>query len=337
MQNFNIIGGGAWGTALAILAQQAGHATTLWAREPEVVQSVNSEHLNSMFLPNVKLDPAIKATLDIADAAKAEALLLAVPAQFLRLTLQALIPHLDANTPLVICAKGIELTSGALMSEVTKALTPDSPLAVLSGPTFAIEVAKGLPAAVTLACYDNAIGDRLCERLRTPKFRAYKSDDLIGAEIGGSVKNVLAIACGIIEGRGLGNNARAALITRGLMEMARLCIAKGGRPETLMGLSGIGDLMLTCNAMQSRNFSLGVELGHGQGLSNILNKRKSVAEGVDTASAISSLADKIGLDMPICRAVNAIVTGNTSIDEAISQLLARPVGTDSPLDVKSHF
>ena len=337
MQNFNIIGGGAWGTALAILAQQAGHATTLWAREPEVVHSVNSEHLNSMFLPNVKLDPAIKATLDIADAAKAEALLLAVPAQFLRLTLQALVPHLDANTPLVICAKGIELSSGALMSEVIKAVAPDSPLAVLSGPTFAIEVAKGLPAAVTLACYDNAIGDRLCERLRTPKFRAYKSDDLIGAEIGGSVKNVLAIACGIIEGRGLGNNARAALITRGLMEMARLCVAKGGRPQTLMGLSGIGDLMLTCNAMQSRNFSLGVELGHGQELSNILNKRKSVAEGIDTASAISSLADQIGLDMPICKAVNAIVTGNTSIDEAISQLLARPVGTDSPLDVKSHF
>ncbi len=268
----------------------------------------------------------------MAEAAKADALLLAVPAQYVRTTLNSLVPFLNAGTPVVICTKGIELATGALMSEVVASIIRDLPLAVLSGPTFAIEVARGHPTAVTLACENSALANQLGEALRTNTFRAYNSDDLIGAEIGGAIKNVLAIACGIVEGRGLGNNARAALITRGLVEMSRLCLAKGGKPETLMGLSGIGDLTLTCNAMQSRNFSLGVALGQGQTIGKILNERKTVAEGVDTASAVKKVADQLDLDMPICKAVDGIVNRNTEIHEEIAELLARPIGTDSPLD-----
>jgi glycerol-3-phosphate dehydrogenase (NAD(P)+) len=331
MKKINIIGGGAWGTALATVAKRAGRDVTLWAREADVADAINTQHRNTLFLPDVELDPGISATDDLATAAKADALLLVVPSQFLRTTCEALAPHVAKGTPLVICAKGIEMATGALMNEVAEAALPGRPLAALSGPTFAIEVARELPTGVTLACNDAALGNQLSEALSTPRFRAYHSSDLIGAEIGGAVKNVLAIACGIVEGCGLGDNARATLITRGLVEMARLCAAKGGNPETLMGLSGIGDLTLTCNAMQSRNFSLGVALGQGRTLKEILAERNSVAEGVDTAGAISALADRLVLDMPICRAVQAVVHGDARIDETVEGLLARPIGADSPL------
>jgi glycerol-3-phosphate dehydrogenase (NAD(P)+) len=331
MDKINIIGGGAWGTALATVARRAGRQVILWAREPEVAHAINTEHQNTLFLPDVTLDPAIAATTELAEAAQADALVLVVPAQFLRATCTALAPHVAIATPLVICAKGIEQSSRALMNEVVEDCLPGRPLAALSGPTFAVEVARELPTGVTLACADTDLGERLGRALGTPRFRTYQSDDLIGAEIGGAVKNVLAIACGIVNGRGLGDNARAALITRGLVEMARLCAAKGGNPETLMGLSGIGDLTLTCNAMQSRNFSLGVALGQGQTLAEILGERRSVAEGVDTAGAISAVAHELNLDMPICRAVNAIVNQGADIDATVSGLLARPIGADSPL------
>ena len=330
MDRINVIGAGAWGTALAQVARRAGRDVTLWAREPEVAEAVNSAHENTSFLPGVSLDPAIAATTEIAEAARADALLLVVPAQFLRATCAALAPHLVKPTPLVICAKGIELGTGALMNEVVEAAAPGHPLAALSGPTFAIEVARELPTGVTLACHDAELGQRLSRALATPRFRAYHSTDVVGAEIGGAVKNVLAIACGIVEGKGLGDNARATLITRGLVEMARLCAAKGGTPETLMGLSGIGDLTLTCNAMQSRNFSLGVALGQGRALADILGERHSVAEGVDSAGAVVSLAERLSIDMPICKAVHAVV-GGAEIDATVATLLARPVGADSPL------
>ncbi len=330
MDKINVIGAGAWGTALATVAKRAGRDVTLWARETAVVDAINEQHRNTLFLPDVALNPGIVATDDLATAAIADALLLVVPAQFLRATCEALAPHLADNTPVVICAKGIEMASGALMNEVVEAVLPGRPLAALSGPTFAIEVARELPTGVTLASDDTALGHRLSQALGTPRFRAYHSPDLVGAEIGGAVKNVLAIACGIVEGKGLGDNARATLITRGLVEMARLCAAKGGNPETLMGLSGIGDLTLTCNAMQSRNFSLGVALGQGRTLKEILGERNSVAEGVDTAGAISALADKLSVDMPICRAVQAVVHGGARIDETVATLLARPIGADSP-------
>ena len=332
MDRIGIIGAGAWGTALATVAHRAGRDVRIWAREADVVTAINTVHENTPFLPGVPLAPEIRATADLGEAAEADALVLVTPAQFLRATCEALVPHLDLSVPLVICAKGVEIASGALMNEVVEQALPERLFAVLSGPTFASEVAREQPTAVTLACADPKIGNSLAQAVSTPGFRIYQSADVIGAEIGGAVKNVLAIACGIVEGRGLGDNARAAIITRGLAEMARLSIAKGGRPETLMGLSGIGDLTLTCNAMQSRNFSLGVALGQCRTLSDILAERNSVAEGVDTAAAVTALAGQLQVDMPICLAVNAIVNHNADTDATIAGLLARPVGTDSPLD-----
>jgi len=335
MDRIAIIGAGAWGTALAAVARRAGRDVVIWAREAEVVQSINETHENTPFLPGVPLDPAIRATDALEQAAGADAVVLAAPAQFLRATCEALAPHLHVNVPAVICAKGVELASGALMNEVVEQALPERRAAVLSGPTFAAEVARELPTAVTLACADTKTGIALSEALGTPRFRIYRSADVVGAEVGGAVKNVLAIACGIVAGRRMGDNARAAIITRGLAEMARLSAAKGGRPETLMGLSGIGDLTLTCNAMQSRNFSLGVALGEGRALADILGERNSVAEGVDTAAAVTALAGTLQVDMPICLAVDSIVNHGADIETTVAGLLARPVGTDSPLDERS--
>jgi len=332
MNKIGIIGAGAWGTALATAACRAGREVTIWAREADAVAAINDTHENTTFLPGVALDPAISATGDLAHAADADALVLVTPAQYLRVTAESLKPHIRPGMALIVCAKGVEIASGALMNEIVEAVLPDHPLAVLSGPTFAAEVARELPTAITLACEDTETGKTLVEALSAPRFRIYRSEDVIGAEVGGAVKNVLAIACGIVEGRGYGDNARAAIITRGLAEMARLSTAKGGRPETLMGLSGIGDLTLTCNAMQSRNYSLGVALGKGRTLNEILGERQSVAEGVDTAAAITNLAGQLQIDMPICLAVDSIVNHGSEIDATVNALLARPVGSDSPLD-----
>ena len=319
-----IIGAGAWGTGLAMLARRAGRDTVLWALEAEVAEAVNGSHENSVYLPGAALDSGIAATTDLAVAADADALLLAVPAQFVRATCERLAGVCAQGIPIVICAKGIEQESGALPSEIVAEVLPRAPLAVLSGPTFAAEVARDLPTAVTLACADREVGKTLSESLGTPCFRIYLSSDLIGAQIGGAAKNVLAIACGIVEGRGLGDNARAALITRGLAEVNRLGGAKGARLETLMGLSGLGDLVLTCNAMQSRNFSLGVAMGKGEALEDILGKRRSVAEGVFTASSVCALAEDHGVAMPICEAVNGILNRGQDIDLTIAALLDRP-------------
>jgi glycerol-3-phosphate dehydrogenase (NAD(P)+) len=325
MQRIGIIGGGAWGTALALTARRAGRAVVLWAREAEVAAAINRDHVNASFLPGVPLDEDIRATTDLAEAAHdAEALLLVPPAQHLRALATALAAHLLSGVPAVICAKGIEEASGALLSEVAAACLPRTPLAVLSGPTFAGEVARGLPTAVTLACTDAALGRRLIAALGTRSFRPYLADDVVGAQIGGAVKNVLAIACGIVTGRKLGDNARAALVTRGLAEMVRLALAKGGKPETLMGLSGLGDLVLTCAGLQSRNHSLGVALGEGRALVDILAERRSVAEGVTSAAAAAALSRALGVDMPITAAVDAILHRGAAIDEAIQGLLARP-------------
>ncbi|GGF31015.1 glycerol-3-phosphate dehydrogenase [NAD(P)+] [Aliidongia dinghuensis] len=323
-RKIGVVGGGAWGTALAATAERAGRRVTLWAREPDVVAAIAERHENTSFLPGVSLNPSIAATGDLVEVARADALLLVVPAQYLRATAQALAPVLPEGTPLVIAAKGIEMGSGATMGEVLAETLPRNPVAVLSGPTFAIEVARGLPTAVTLAAADPVLGAELVAALGTQTFRPYLSDDPVGCEIGGAVKNVLAIACGIVSGRGLGDNARAALITRGLAEMVRLAVAKGGKPETLMGLSGLGDLVLTCTAMQSRNCSLGAALGQGRSLADVLGERRSVAEGVASAAAVAALAARLGLDMPIVAAVDAILHRGAAIDTAISSLLARP-------------
>jgi glycerol-3-phosphate dehydrogenase (NAD(P)+) len=325
MQRIGIIGGGAWGTGLAVTARRAGRDIVLWAREAEVVEAINRSHENPLFLPGIALDPDIVATRELAVAAAlADAVLLVVPAQHLRAVAAALAPVLPPATPVVLCAKGIESVTGALMSEIAAALLPQAPLAVLSGPTFAGEVARGLPTAVTLATADAALGQRLIAALGTRSFRPYLAADLVGAEIGGAVKNVLAIACGIIAGRRLGDNARAALITRGLAEMMRLAVAKGGRAETLMGLSGLGDLTLTCTGVQSRNHSLGIALGEGKSLAEILGPRRSIAEGVASAAAVAGLAERLGIEMPIVAAVDAILNRGAAIDETIAALLGRP-------------
>jgi glycerol-3-phosphate dehydrogenase (NAD(P)+) len=320
-----IIGGGAWGTALAATVQRAGIRVRLWARESETVRSINERHENGIFLPGVMLDAAIEAT-DILSAAVsgADALILVIPAQHMRKIARAVREALPRSLPVVIATKGVEIATGALMGEVLAAELPGCPQAVLSGPTFAAEVARGLPTAVTLAAADPVLGSALVAALGTPSFRPYLSDDPIGCEIGGSVKNVLAIACGIVTGRGLGDNARAALITRGLAEMTRLAVAKGGQRATLMGLSGLGDLTLTCTAMQSRNCSLGAALGRGEALETVLDGRKSVAEGVDSAIAVAALARSLDVDMPIVQAVEAILHRGAAIDDEVRRLLSRP-------------
>lgn len=315
-----VLGGGAWGTALAQVAARGGEPVTLWAREDDVVTSVNSAHENALFLPGVPLSPAIHATSDLAELADCDALLVVVPAQFLRSVL-AQLPA--GNRPLVLCAKGIEAGTQKLVAEIARELHPEAPVAVLSGPTFAHEVAEGLPTAVTLACEDDALRDALAERLGGATFRTYASSDVTGAEIGGAVKNVIAIACGVVEGAGLGLNARAAMIARGFAEMTRFGVARGGRPETLAGLSGLGDLVLTCSSTNSRNFSLGVGLGQGKAAAELLADRRTVAEGAATAPVLREAARAAGVEMPVTEAVCALLEG-TPVRTVVDALLARP-------------
>ena len=325
MERISVIGGGAWGTALAGILTRPSREVRLWAREPEVVAAINETHENKAFLPDIRIDPSVSASGDLARVlARTEAVLMATPAQHLRSIAEEMRPVLPAGTPVIICAKGIETESCALMSEAAAAAMPGARIAVLSGPTFAREVATELPTAITMACADPETGRALIEAVGTQRFRPYLTDDVVGAQVGGAVKNVLAIACGIIAGRALGENARAALMTRGLAEMVRLGIAKGGRAETLMGLSGLGDLTLTCTSMQSRNASLGFELGQGRSLADIQGVRFSVAEGVPSAAAVAALAQRIDIDMPIVDAVDAILHRGAAIDDAIRALLARP-------------
>ena len=316
-----VVGGGAWGTALAQVAAEGGE-TLLWAREPEVVESVNLERVNTLFLPGRSLHPSIRATGALAELSDCGALLVVTPAQHMRASLAAL-PRLSA--PLILCSKGIEEESMKLMHEVAREEQPEAPIAVLSGPTFAYEVAAGLPAAVTLAVKDAAVGERLRARLARPWFRPYLSDDVAGAEIGGAVKNVLAIACGVVEGRRLGQNARSALISRGFAEMTRFGLARGARAETLAGLSGLGDLVLTCSSVSSRNFSLGKGLGEGRGAAELLADRRTVAEGAFTAPVLHRAARRAGVDMPIVAAVCALLAGEAEVDEVVERLLSRPL------------
>lgn len=319
-----VIGGGAWGTALAQVAAGGGEVL-LWAFEADVVAAINGDHANPLYLPGRTLSPAIRATGDLAAMAACEALLVVTPAQHLGAILGAM-PRLSA--PLILCAKGIEAGSRRLMSEVAAAAQPDAPIAVLSGPTFAHEVAAGLPTAVTLACEDEALGATFAERIGRPHFRPYRSTDVVGAEIGGAVKNVLAIACGVVEGAGLGQNARAALISRGFAEMTRFGLARGARAETLAGLSGLGDLVLTCSSTSSRNFSLGVGLGQGRPASEFLADRRTVAEGAATAPVLAEAAAEAGVEMPIVDAVCALLAGKADVGDVVARLLARPLRSE---------
>jgi glycerol-3-phosphate dehydrogenase (NAD(P)+) len=328
-QNIGILGGGAWGTALAQAMHRSGRDVILWAYEFETVDEINAHHTNRVYLPGITLDQEIKATAKASDLAGADILLLVAPSQFVRTVAQEIAPHSGSGKPVVICTKGFEENTGGLMSEVVGEVLPGARLSVLSGPSFAGEVARDLPAALTLACKNPELGAKLTAALSHKTFRLYWTDDMIAAQIGGAVKNVLAIAAGIVEGRHFGASAHAAITTRGFAELVRLGMKLGGRFETLTGLSGLGDLILTCSSTQSRNMSLGHALGQGQSLEEILGARKSFTEGVHSAGAVISLAKKHGVEMPICEAVYSVVKGEMNVDEAIEALLSRPLRAET--------
>ena len=316
-----VLGAGAWGTALALTALAAGRDTLLWVREDDVLADIRAERRNR-FLPGVILPEALQVTGDLAEAAKADALLLVVPAQVLNGFVKKLAPHLKAGTPLVICAKGIEKTSGRLVHEVVAGAAPSAAVAILSGPSFARDVAKGLPTAVTIAAKGDIAG-RLQATLNTLAFRPYASDDVTGVGLGGAAKNVYAIACGVVEGLGLGENARAALLARSFAELARLGEALGARRETLMGLSGLGDLVLTATSRSSRNFSFGVELGQGRTVAELSGAGHPLAEGMDTAPALVMRAQQAGIEMPVAGAMADLITGVLPLGEAVMRLMSR--------------
>ena len=313
-------GGGAWGTALAQVVA-ASEDVILWARETPVVAAINATHENADFLPGITLSPRIRATGTTGELAAADLWLVVAPAQHLR-SVVAQCP-LATRPTLVLCSKGIEAGTLQLMAEVVRDVAGDLAVAVLSGPTFAAEVARGQPTAVTLACSDAGVGAALVARLARPAFRPYLSDDVIGAEIGGAVKNVLAIACGVVEGAGLGLNARAALIARGFAEMTRFGLARGARAETLAGLSGLGDLVLTCSSANSRNFTLGLGLGRGEPAATLLDTR-TIAEGAATAPVLVAAARAIGVEMPIAEGVAALIKG-APVAAIVAALLGRPL------------
>lgn len=323
MNKIGIIGGGAWGTALAQVYAGSGQDVTLWAREADVVSSINVKHENTVFLPGIALHKNLKASDSLQQTAQQNDILLFVtPTQFLRATLQQIKGEVQQK-PLILCCKGVELNTGLLPSQIAREIAPADKTAILTGPTFAAEIARGLPAAVTLAANNLGFAKDMQQKLFVKSFRPYASDDAIGAQIGAALKNVIAIACGIAHGKKLGESARAAIISRGLAEIARLCVVMGGKRETLMGLCGVGDMTLTCSSMQSRNFSLGAALGEGKSADEILGSRKSVTEGVYTAKAALALAARYDVELPVIFAVNACVNDGLSVDNAIEALFNR--------------
>jgi glycerol-3-phosphate dehydrogenase (NAD(P)+) len=321
-----VLGGGAWGTALAQTCARTGRAVTLWEHEPGNAASLETKR-ESLFLPGVRLDDGIKVTRDLATAARADAILLVVPAQAMRAVCTALAKVMTAPTPLIACAKGIEHGSHKFMTEIIAECAPKAMPAILSGPSFAADVARGLPTAVTLAAADGKLAGDLAQAIASASFRPYHSTDVRGVEIGGATKNVLAIAAGIVTGRGLGASAAAALTTRGFAELVRFGKAYGAKPETMTGLSGLGDLILTCSSPQSRNFSFGVALGKGEKLDGAAHGK--LAEGAFTAPVLLEMAREKNVDMPISAAVAAVLTEKLSVDAAIESLLTRPIKSEA--------
>lgn len=316
-----ILGGGAWGTALGCMAAQNGHQVLLYARDQATVDDINLNARNSRYLPQITLHSNLRATTRYEQALQhADTVLVVIPAQSMAAALQDLKSHIPAGCPVVLCAKGIERSTGRLMSQIIADILPDHPIAALSGPSFASDVAQGLPTAVTIACEDLAIADALASQFSGASFRCYSSDDLIGVEIGGALKNVVAVAAGATIGKGLGASAQSALVTRAFAELRRIAAAFGGRPETLMGLSGLGDLMLSCSSTQSRNYSYGLALGRGESLHGLL-----LAEGVATAPIIAELCAKKQIDAPIITTIAALLNGSITIDTAVTGLLSRPL------------
>jgi glycerol-3-phosphate dehydrogenase (NAD(P)+) len=322
MACIGIVGGGAFGTAMACVLRRAGHEVGLWAREPEVVQAINREAANPLFLKGVALAPGIRASTDMGAALEnAQFVLLAPPAQHMRAVTASVARFLSSEVPVVSCSKGIERGSLALMPEVLAETLPGRPLAVLSGPSFARELATGLPCGVVLACADPGLGERLSRAIADPRFRVHPTTDVVGAAIGGVMKNVIAIASGIAAGRRLGENARATLVTLGAREAFRLGVAKGARAETFAGLAGVGDMMLTANSLTSRNTSLGFALGEGKALREILESRREVTEGAFSTAAVAALARRLDVEMPITFALDELLAERLNLDAAVARLI----------------
>ncbi len=327
--HITVIGSGAWGTALAVIINRTGADVALWGRNEVLMQSIISERMNTQYLPDVFIEPAIDVTSDMSVVSQSKSIILAVPAQTVRTTCITLADMIDTDVDIIVAAKGVERGSLALMSEIVESILPYNPLAILSGPNFADEAAKGKPTATVLACRNEAVRDRLQFTMGGKLFRPYATDDVISVQIGGAVKNIIALACGMADGAGMGENARAALITRGLVEMQRLAEVKGGDPATLNGLAGMGDLILSCTSTRSRNMAFGRKIGQmhlTDDISELTSAR--LAEGVMTAEAVYEISLKQGIRMPICVMVANILKGNLTLEHGIDELLSRPIGME---------
>lgn len=327
--SISVIGGGAWGTAIASTLTKNQDCINLWAKELEVVNSINTKNENNLFLPGISLSKKIKAHNDFKFIDMSDLLFFVTPAQYFRKTLKDISNKIDKNVPIVLCSKGVEIKTLNLMSEIANNILPDNPIAVLSGPSFAIDVANNLPTALTLACDTDDVGGKIAETINSAEFRIYQSRDIIGAQIGGATKNIIAIASGIVYGKGLGDSARSALIARGYSEIVQLAKAMGGKEKTLTGLSGMGDLILTCNSQTSRNFTLGVKLGRGMNINEATNGLTSIAEGMFSTKAIVKLAKIHNVIMPITDSINKLIDNESDIDTIIEELLSRPLKEES--------
>lgn len=325
----SVLGAGAWGTALALNAARAGRDVVLWGRNVENLETISNHRQLPPYLPGITFDHPLQTTTDLTEAADADCILLVAPAQTTHSIAEAIGFYVRKGTPVILAAKGLEKGTQRMMSEVLHDYLPQAQPAVLSGPSFAADVARGLPTAVTIAASTAPLAERLCATLSTKTFRPYASTDLIGVQLGGALKNVLAIACGIVMGKKLGASAHAALMTRGFAEMQRVALKLGARPDTLMGLSGFGDVALSCSSAQSRNFSFGYALGEGRGLSELMAPGAKLSEGAYTASVACELADTHGVEMPIARAVADVLENKSSIDEAVTRLMTRPLRRES--------
>ncbi|MTI16818.1 NAD(P)-dependent glycerol-3-phosphate dehydrogenase [Rhodobacteraceae bacterium RKSG542] len=326
LQSIGVIGGGAFGTALALAAARAGRDVTIWARDEATVEAINTSHSNPKYLPDLVWQEKITATMQLSEAVRGQdALLLVTPAQTTREMIAKIKPDLEAGTPVLLCAKGIEAATGELLSQVVQDEIEGAVVGALSGPSFASDIAKGLPTAITIACEQVEVADALAKALASASFRPYATDDLTGVQIGGALKNVLAIACGAAVGYGLGASAQAALTTRGFAELSRLGSAMGAKRDTLMGLSGLGDLVLTCSSAQSRNFAFGLELGRGRKPKDLIAPGQKLAEGAFSANIAVELAHTHGVEMPIATAVAAVISEDLEIQRALSDLMTRPL------------
>ncbi|MBQ2885249.1 MAG: NAD(P)-dependent glycerol-3-phosphate dehydrogenase [Alphaproteobacteria bacterium] len=325
MNKIGVIGTGIWGTALALTASRAGNDVLCWARRQEIVDSINHSHVNRTYLPDIPLPDTIKATNNIKDIFDfAKIILLTVSAQYTRETLKLIKPYVQKDTVIVICAKGIEADSGKMLSQVAREEIPDTTIAILSGPGFAIDVAERRIASVTIACEKEEIASKITDMLGTQFFRPYYTTDIISPQIGGSVKNVIAIASGIVEGAHFGDGARATLITRGFHEMSKLAKALGGELTTITGMCGLGDLVMTASCSQSRNFSFGYEIGVNGEAESVIKANTRTVEGLHTTRAVVKIAKELGIEMPICEMVNRLLFEGISLNDAMIKLLSRP-------------